>query len=164
VAIEAQYHKKSYQKYTRCLSKKTEQFTASILYDEAFDKFCKEIVQKRLINNKEILLLSYLLKQFVNCVEDLHDTAVVPYQATLLKKRIMLRYPQILFHASKTINKGTLVYADIIVPGDIADDLMEFDASVDTDDKLQDMESYIESKFDNVSNVLLTSYFMLQWK
>jgi hypothetical protein len=26
------------------------------------------------------------------------------------------------------------------------------------------MESYIESKFDNVSNVLLTSYFMLQWK
>jgi predicted O-methyltransferase YrrM len=76
----------------------------------------------------------------------------------------MLRYPQILFHASKTINKGTLVYADIIVPGDIADDLMEFDASVDTDDKLQDMESYIESKFDNVSNVLLTSYFMLQWK
>ena len=55
----------------------------------------------------------------------------VPYQADRLKTRIGMRYPRIIF---QPMNKGTLVYADSVVPGEVADDLMEKDNSMQDDD------------------------------
>ena len=145
VAIEARYHNRCYKNYTRCLWKKTEQLTEPSLYDEAFDRFCEEIVQKRIIDQEEILLLSYLLKKFVDYLKDLNDTAVVPYQASRLKKRIASRYPQVSFHASRTMNKGTLVYADSISPGHVADNLMEFECDSSDGEPQEEEESFIQN-------------------
>ena len=92
--------------------------------------FCAETVQKRIIHGKEMLLLSYLLK----------DGATAPYQALRLKKRIQSRYPQVVFHSSKTMNKGTLVYSDDRVPGDIADDMMEIDHADESQDEETDTD------------------------
>ena len=45
VAIEARYHKKCYQTYTKFLSRKREDDLGPTLYDEAFDVFCNTIIQ-----------------------------------------------------------------------------------------------------------------------
>ena len=136
VAIEAKYHKKCYQKYTKSLSNMTREKaeTGPVVYDKAFDLFCVDIVQKRIIDDKEILLLSCLLKRFISYIKEV-DGVDVPYQAARLKKRIQTRYPQVVFHSSRTKNKGTLVYSDDIIPGDIADDIMEIDHADDSSDE-----------------------------
>ena len=131
VAIEARYHKRCYQKYTKFLSNTPkESDSGPDLYQKAFDKFCAEVIQRRIINNKEILLLSYLLRKFVNCAQEIEDIASVPYQASRLKKRIQAQYPQVVFHPSKTRNKGTLVYSEDIAPGELADDFIDADPDV----------------------------------
>ena len=132
VAIEARYHKNCYQRYTKCVSNKPRD-PGPTLYDRAFEEFCTRIIEPRIIKNKEILFLSYLLKTFISCVQEIEHIDV-PYQAARLKTRIGMRYPQIIFHTSKTMNKGTLVYADSVVPGEVADDLMEKDNSTQDDD------------------------------
>ena len=70
VAIEAKYHKKCYQKYTKSLSNMTREKaeTGPVVYDKVFDLFCADIVRKRIIDNKEILLLSCLLKRFISYI------------------------------------------------------------------------------------------------
>ena len=65
-----------------------------------------------------------------------------------LGERIQKRYPQIVFHSSKTMNKGTLVYADTLSAGDVADDFMEIHTESDTEDEVSD-ESTDEMNDDN---------------
>lgn len=137
VAVEARYHKRCYQKYTKCLSNKTSNIGPT-LYERAFDDFCLQIIERRIIENKEILLLGYLLKKFISCVQEIENIDV-PYQAARLKKRIQIRYPQIIFHSSKTMNKGTLVYTDSLMAGEVADDVIP-DVHTNTDDEDEDGE------------------------
>ena len=113
--------------------------TEPTVYDKAFDLFCLNFMEKRIIHNKEILLLSYLLKEFYGIVNEV-DGSDVPYQGVCLKKRIQSWYPQVVFHASKTMVKGTLVYSGDIVPGEIADDMLEVDRS-DGDEEDDDDEA-----------------------
>ena len=135
VAVEARYHKRCYQKYTKCLTRNPKDLDiGTTLYDDAFEKFCIEVIEKRIIENNEILLLGYLLKKFISCVHAIENVDV-PYQAARLKKRIQKRYPQIVFHNSKTMNKGTLVYVDSMSIGDIADDFMEIHTESDSEDE-----------------------------
>ena len=61
-----------------------------------------------------------------------------PYQAARLRERIQKRYPQIVFHSSKTMNKGTLVYVDTLWAGDVADDFIEIHTESDTEDEVSD--------------------------
>ena len=96
-------------------------------------------MEKRIIHNREILLLSYLLKKFIGIVNEI-DGSDVTYQGARLKKRIQSRYPQVVFHASKTMVKGTLVYSGDIEPGEIADDMLEADRS-DSDEEDDDDEA-----------------------
>ncbi|CAB4034870.1 Hypothetical predicted protein [Paramuricea clavata] len=141
VAVEARYHTKCYQMYTKVLSniKNTKlPVTKPTVYDRAFDLFCLNFMEGRIINNKAILLLSYLLKKFIGIVNEI-DGSDLPYQSGRLKKRIQSRYPQVVFHASKTMVKGTLVYSGDIVPGEIAD-MLEVDRS-DSDEEDDDDEA-----------------------
>ena len=119
VAIEARYHKKCYKAYIKCLTHKPVEQPPT-LYDRAFDVFCNEVILKRIVEKKEILLLSHLLRKFKWYVKETEGVDV-PYQASRLKHRIQRRYPFLVFHSSKTMRKGTLVYSDDVVPGDIAD-------------------------------------------
>ena len=45
----------------------------------------------------------------------------MPYRAEKLKRRIQGRYPQLIFHATKSMNKGTLVYSDTLTVANDAD-------------------------------------------
>ena len=109
------------------------------MYDKAFDEFCVQIIEKRIIGNNEVLLLGYLLKKFIGCVQTIEKIDVT-YQAARLKKRIQTRYPQLIFQLSKTMNKGTLVYADSVTAGDVADtyqDLSTLDSQSEDEDDIE---------------------------
>lgn len=137
VAIEARYHNRCYKNYVKCLDRKPT-YIGPTLYDEAFERFCVEFIEKRVIKKNEILFLSYLLKKFVACVQSI-DKVEVPYQAARLKKRIQMRYPQIVFHKSKTMNRGTLVYVDSVTAGQVADEfIVSPHGESDTEDKSND--------------------------
>ena len=64
VAIEVQYHERCYQMYTKILTR-TPKIKGPTLYDKAFDIFCEEVVEERIKNGGEVLLLSYLLKKVI---------------------------------------------------------------------------------------------------
>ena len=141
VAIEVRYHRKCYYKYTKSVLnlKKPKMSLEASAYDKAFDAICTSEIDKRILDGKEVLLLSHILKKFKEAVTevDVDIDSEVPYQASRLKKRIESRYPQsIVFHPSKSRNIGTLVYSADLVPGEIADDIMEVDQihSDDNDD------------------------------
>ena len=146
VAIEARYHKRCYKAYTRCLSLKPK-IVGQTLYDKAFDQFCLQIVKNRILQGQEILLLSYLLKEFISCVKTIENVDV-PYTAERLKKRIQDRYPQLVFHASKKMNKGTLVYADNISVGDVADEMPTItnDSELESDSEDENNQRNIDDK------------------
>ena len=84
VAIEARYHRRCYLTYTKCLTRKPK-IVGPTLYDKVFDEFCVQVIEKRIIQNNEVLLLSYLLRKFVSCVQAI-EKIDVPYQATRLKR------------------------------------------------------------------------------
>ena len=113
VAIEARYYRKCYYKYTKNVSsvKKPKTNLEASVYDKAFDAICTNVIENRIVDGKEILLLTHILKKFKEAVihVDVDTDRDVPYQARQLKKRIESRCPQsIVFHASKSRNKGTL--------------------------------------------------------
>ena len=138
VAIEARYHKRCYTSYTNFLRRKPKTIGPT-MYDKAFDEFCVQIIEKRIIGNNEVLLLGYLLKKFIGCVQTIEKIDVT-YQAARLKKRIQTRYPQLIFQLSKTMNKGTLVYADSLTAGDVADtyqDLSTLDSQSEDEDDIE---------------------------
>ena len=132
VAIEARYHKRCYHTYTTCLLRERK-IIGPTLYDKAFDEFCLEIIEKRIIKNKEVLLLGNLLKRFTSCVQEI-EMVDVPCKASRLRKRIQTRYPYLVFQRSKTMNKGTLVYDDSLTAGDVADDMTTIQSDSDTEE------------------------------
>ena len=116
-----------------------------------------------------MLLLSYLLKKFIICVQDI-ESIDVPYQTSRLKKRIQDRYPQLVFQPSKTMTVGTLVYADSILAGDIADihqdmlivESQSEDENTDDDDDDNDDDSLNKSNaniFEDEASVTRNLYF-----
>lgn len=90
VAIEAWYHRKCYYKYTKNVSsvKKPKTNLEASVYDKAFDAICTNVIENRIINGEEILLLTHILKKFKEAVIhiDVDTDRDVPYQARRLKK------------------------------------------------------------------------------
>ncbi len=70
VAVEAKYHRKCYYRYVRGLLAKRIEGEDKTIYDQAFETFCVHIVDKRLIQNKEILLLTFSVSKFNEALRD----------------------------------------------------------------------------------------------
>ena len=89
-------------------------------FQGSFELFCRIFIEKCLIKDKQILMLSFLVRQFIKLVND-REGITTRYQGSRLKARIKQRYPQIVFHPSKTMTKGALVYSDNLTAGELAD-------------------------------------------
>ena len=90
---------------------------------------------------------------------------------TVLKKQIQNHYPQLVFHASKSMNKGSwyLVYSDILTVGDVADTATvperEFDSPSDSEEEEyydQNIERDNEVKANDIYFVALEIRKLLQ--
>ena len=146
VATEARYHRRCYLSYTKCLTRKPK-IVGPTLYDKAFDEFCVKVIEKQIIQSNKVLLLTDLLKKFRSCVRDI-EKIEVPYQAARLRKRLQNRYPQLIFHASKTMTKGTLVYVDSMTAGDVADAYQDSTLESQSEDESDDDDHYEGSDYD----------------
>ncbi|XP_070566914.1 uncharacterized protein [Ptychodera flava] len=95
VSIEVKYHKSCYQSYVRCVTysyqKKTEE-ESGIMYAPSFKKFCDEVVQRRLIDNDEVVPINVLKNIFIKMINDIEDIDASSYKNMYLKKRLKQRF------------------------------------------------------------------------
>ena len=123
VAVEARYHNKCYKAYTKFLYKAKDTSEETInLYSKAFEVFCNEVIDAKIIKQQEILLLSHLHRRFsfyMKSLENVENSSINSYR---LRQRIQKSYPQNVFHPSRTRRRGTLVYSETVTTGFVADE------------------------------------------
>ena len=86
VAVEACYHKKCYTSYTNFLNYKLVEDKEERLYEESYQKFCKQVVDKKIITDREVMLMTKLFDCFVKYVQDTEALDASNYRRFRLKK------------------------------------------------------------------------------
>ena len=84
VAIEVRYHKQCYTNYTRFLNRPRSATNAEG-YENAFSIFCKEVIEREIIEKKEIKYITELEKMFVSTVMEHEGLNASKYRRYLLK-------------------------------------------------------------------------------
>ena len=79
VAIEACYHRNCYIRYTNFLNYELVK-EKTLLYEESYTYFCPEVVEKRIINDKQIMFMSSLFKEFLKVVLDKEELDASNYR------------------------------------------------------------------------------------
>ena len=111
VAIEVRYHKQCYTNYTRFLNRPRTATNAE-LYENAFSIFCKEVIEREIIEKKEIKYITELEKMFVSTVMEHDGLDASKYRIYLLKQRLKKAYPQLVFFTPRKRNRCEIVFAD----------------------------------------------------
>jgi hypothetical protein len=52
----------------------------TLLYEESYTYFCQEVVEKRIINDKQIMFMSSLFKEFLKVVLDKEELDASNYR------------------------------------------------------------------------------------
>ncbi|PIK46417.1 hypothetical protein BSL78_16736 [Apostichopus japonicus] len=142
VALEAKYHKTCYQQYVRVLStqKKQDGLLGIKQYQKAYEIFCHDIVEERIVKNAEIFRLTKLLQIFKGYVHKFENLDAAKYRTYSLQHRLKGSYPQLVFLRPSRKNLSCLVYSDNLTTADVVEDLPfdddnSFESSTsDTDD------------------------------
>ena len=87
VAVEACYHNNCYTSYTNFLNYKLVEDKEERLYDESYQQFCKQVVEKKIITDKEVMLKTKLFDYFVKFVQDTEGLHASNYLRFHLKTR-----------------------------------------------------------------------------
>ena len=74
-------------------------------------KFCEEVIQKRMIQNNEILFTKSLHRKFINCVQEVEGVDCSKYRSHNLKTRLKSTFPTLVIHRSFTKNTIDFVYS-----------------------------------------------------
>ena len=113
VAIEMCYHSSCYKLYTRCLTKKSTMPSSNTSeYTSSFDIFCKETVEKRIIENKEIFRMNKLKDLFIKTVFEVDKIQLTSYKNGNLKRQLRSKYPQLHFIKQSQKNKCEIVLCE----------------------------------------------------
>ena len=138
VAVEACYHKKCYTSYTNFLNYKLVEDKEERLYEESYQKFCKQVVDKKIITDREVMLMTKLFDCFVKYVQDTEALDASNYRRFRLKKRLKLTYPQLVFHKPSKRNMSELVFCEDLSAGVIAGEHISMCNSSDTETSSQE--------------------------
>ena len=111
VALEVKYHATCYLNYTRPLTRKANKQKDDRFYTEAFKKFCKDIVEEKLIKEEKAWELVALKKKFVQIVAEVEKVDASCYKTNSLKSRLQSTYPCLRFATPKNPNESDIVYA-----------------------------------------------------
>ncbi|XP_061925381.1 uncharacterized protein LOC133664618 isoform X3 [Entelurus aequoreus] len=104
VAMEVRYHKSCYRQYTRFLTKSDVTVTGTAgekvepTFDASYNIFCERIIRQRIIVNQEVLRMNELRRMFLNTVQNHEDCDASNYRQDQLKTRLILDFPQLVFH------------------------------------------------------------------
>ena len=111
VALEVKYHATCYLNYTRPLTRKGNKQQHDRHYTESFKKFCKDVVEEKLIKEEKAWELVALKKKFVQVVAEVEKVDASSYKTNSLKGRLQSTYPSLRFARPKNPNESDIVYA-----------------------------------------------------
>ncbi len=114
IAIEVRYHRVCYSNYTKFLTRhQLIDCEKSVpVYEESFAFFCKEVIEKKIIEHKQIRYLQDLLKQFVNIAEKMENVDASNYRSNKLKQRLQKKYPELVFCPPKVRSVSEIVFVE----------------------------------------------------
>uniref|UniRef100_UPI00358E82AD uncharacterized protein isoform X2 n=1 Tax=Myxine glutinosa TaxID=7769 RepID=UPI00358E82AD len=115
VAIEARYHKSCYLRYIRIIAKSLEvskQECPQQLYEKSYIRFCKKVIEERIIRGKEILRLSKLNRLFIKEVQEIGNTDASSYKTGRLKARLRRSYPSLCFARPSRQMESDIVFVE----------------------------------------------------
>ncbi|XP_013419887.1 uncharacterized protein LOC106180450 isoform X1 [Lingula anatina] len=124
-AIGVRYHHSCYKEYTRPVKQDTPE-AANVErhpYTKSYQHFCKEVVQKRIIEGQAVLRMTQLLQYFKNYVMKFESVDASDYRSSQLKARLMTNFPQLTFHTLSSKSSSTLVYLGPLEAGNVEERL-----------------------------------------
>ncbi len=68
------------------------------------------MIEKELIENKQIIYLQYLLKKFVNIAKTIENVDASKYRSTKLKQRLQKKFPALVFCTPKVRSVSEIVF------------------------------------------------------
>ena len=78
-------------------------------YGKAYEAFCNTVIKEKIIKNKEIFLMTSLLKLFMSLVKKVEGLDVITYRTAQLKSRLKHDFLQLLFLSSRRQNASEIV-------------------------------------------------------
>ncbi|XP_030844828.1 uncharacterized protein LOC115925295 [Strongylocentrotus purpuratus] len=111
VAVEVRYHKLCYREFVRCVSKEDQLDTdaeSMNVYSASFSELAS-IVQKRIVQGKELLRLTTLKQMFIKIAKREEGVDVSGYKTTRLKKLLKDAFPELLFVSPRKKNESDIV-------------------------------------------------------
>ncbi|GBN19187.1 hypothetical protein AVEN_189892-1 [Araneus ventricosus] len=96
VAMKVCYHSSCYKNYTRFLTRPAS-VTKEDKRQHSFSKFCKDVIEERIIEQKKILLMDEVKRLFVKTVFEEENLELQNYTNGNLKRKLKIVYPQLRF-------------------------------------------------------------------
>lgn len=142
VASEAMYHLSCYRHYTRHLAKIPQEGNPeSNPYQAGYTHFCKSVVEKRLLRNREVLRLSWLNGLFKKIVKEKEGVDISTYKAFSLKARLQKSHP---FFRFLKCSINYLVYVDDLTADEVIHEKSTQPSSSSSDHSEDDTEDDTE--------------------
>lgn len=99
VCIEVRYHPSCYKQYVKCLYKKE---PSPRPLTQTFESFCADVIDKRIISDKEVMTMNTLTRIFIKQAKEIEDMDIGGYRNYQLKDRLIKKYPQLQFTQIKS--------------------------------------------------------------
>ena len=107
------------------------------LYKESYQQFCKQVVDKKIITDKEVMLMTKLFDYFVKCVQGAEGLdAYIKLSKISFENK--LTYPQLVLHKPSKRNMSELVFCEDLSAGVIAAGHISMRDSSDTETSSQE--------------------------
>ena len=130
IALKVCYHRLCYNEYTRFLTRPDPSDNISLMYNDAYAKFSKDVIQKRIIENNDILFLTSLLCEYIKYIQQVEGVVRRNYRSHNLKMRLKRTFPTLIIQRSHAKNMSDLVYSQSLA----AKELVETAVGSDTSD------------------------------
>ena len=132
--------------YTNFLNIERVEDKVTFLYETSYEILCKNNVETRLLENKEILQMKSLFNEFVSIVQQQEGCDASNYKVNRLKMRLKKTYPQLVFYMPSRRVLGGIVFSEnISVANFVEESICEDDYTSDTDIDLIDQEANLQS-------------------
>ncbi|XP_071958032.1 uncharacterized protein [Antedon mediterranea] len=126
--IEVRYHDQCYKNYTKIVVNSRKRHDSGkelesvfLTYKQSYKVFCRDVIDKRLQYGQEILRLAKLQKLFMKSIEKTEKVYLSTIRSDVLKKKLRMDYPNLIFHSPTRRNESVLVYFSNVSPGFVAD-------------------------------------------
>ena len=151
VAIEVKYHKSCYLRYTKVVQScksQTKEGTQQ-LHEKSYKSFCTNVVEYRIIRNKEILRLTKLNRLFVKEVKDVEGIDASSYKSGRLKARLRRSYPVLCFSKPSRQSESDIVFVETLDIEEVVEDVIK---DVTTSEESEDSDCVLPDQAGAASN------------